>query len=81
MGPAPGDPGHLRVVVHPWAEIHVEGRPPLLTPRAAPLELPPGRHVVRLWHPRYGEVVRTLQIESGESTVLRHVFTPAEAAR
>lgn len=78
---ASGAPGRVRFVVHPWAEIHVGGHPPLLTPRAAPLELPPGRHEVRLRHPSYGEVVRTVDIEAGGSTVLRHVFTPAEAPR
>ena len=71
--PAP-KPALISFVVVPWAEIQVGETPRFLTPRAAPVELPPGRHDLFLRHPKYGEVQRTLVVRSGEERVVRHVF-------
>jgi serine/threonine protein kinase len=75
--PAPavrGEPAEVAFVAHPWAEIQVDELPPFLTPRAEPLELTPGQHVLVFRHPRYGEVRRSLEVKPGEQRVVRHMF-------
>jgi serine/threonine protein kinase len=75
--PAPpvlGPPAEVAFVAHPWAEIQVDELPPFLTPRAEPLELAPGQHVLVFRHPRYGEVRRSLEVKPGERRVVRHMF-------
>ncbi len=73
-GLAPPEPSYLRVSAFPWAEVHVNGVSTFTTPRAAPLELPPGRHRVVLEHPRFGRVERTIRLASGQHRTVRHVF-------
>jgi serine/threonine-protein kinase len=72
-------PASIAFVVYPWAEVKVDGRDPFLTPRAAPIELPPGEHQVVFRHPRFGEARRNLILEPGQRAVVRHVYTQAEA--
>ncbi len=67
----------VRFAVYPWAEVSVDAGSPFLTPRARPVELAPGRHGIALRHPRYGEVLQTLDLEPGEERVVRHVFDAA----
>ncbi len=70
-------PAHVSFVAHPWAEIQVGDLPPFTTPRATPLELPPGSYTIVFRHPRFGEEKRTQSFEAGQRTTVRHVFTPA----
>lgn len=64
------------VVFHadPWAEVLVSGHEPFLTPRARPLELQPGRHVVEFRHPTLGVARRTLRVLPGEQRIMLHRF-------
>jgi hypothetical protein len=71
---AAGDAASVSFAVYPWAEISIETGPTFLTPRAAPVELAPGRYEVALAHPRYGVVHRTIEVAPGESKLVRHVF-------
>jgi serine/threonine-protein kinase len=71
---AGGDAASVSFAVYPWAEISIETGPTFLTPRAAPVELAPGRYEVALTHPRYGVVHRTIEVAPGETKLVRHVF-------
>jgi len=74
--PAPiGKPGVLAIVAHPWALVQVDDLPPFLTPRARPIELPPGRHELVFRHPRYGKAHQSIVVQPGAHQVVRHVFT------
>lgn len=78
--PPPPEPAHLRFVVHPWAEVEIEGRAPFLTPRAAPIELPPGEYEVVYRHPKLGTVKRQIRVKAGEERVIREVLLPGSAS-
>ena len=71
---APNPLARLRVSIYPWAEVEVSGQPRFHTPRAEALELPAGRYEIVLRHPRYGEVRRVVELESGQTRVFRHAF-------
>jgi serine/threonine-protein kinase len=69
--PASSAPGTLQVVVLPWADVSVDGRPVGTTP-IAPVTLPPGPHTVVLRNAELG-AVRTVPvtIKSGQPMLLR----------
>jgi serine/threonine-protein kinase len=67
-------PALISFVIHPWAEVSIEAGPTFLTPRAAPVELAPGRYEVALAHPRFGVVHRTIELAPGETKLVRHVY-------
>ena len=68
------EPAHLRFSVFPWGEIRIDGGEPILTPRAAPVDLPPGQHRIEIVHPTLGSEVREITLAAGERRTLRHVF-------
>jgi serine/threonine-protein kinase len=63
--PTPEADGWLLVLVKPWAEITVDGKPAGLTPRSR-FPLPAGPHSVVLSHPDYRPFQRTVRIRPGE---------------
>jgi len=71
---APLEPAHVRVVADPWAQVTIDGGTRFFTPRAAPVDLPPGSHRITLEHPRFGRTELTLDLQPGESRTVRHVF-------
>ncbi len=71
---ARAEPGRVSFVAVPWAEIRIDGQAPFLTPRAQPIELPPGEHEIVFRHPKFGEAQRSLLVRAGERRVVRHVF-------
>jgi serine/threonine-protein kinase len=73
----PPPTAELRVVAWPWAEVRIEGRESFFTPRAEPVSLEPGSHVVIFEHPTYGEAEYTLELAANDERVLRHVFEQA----
>jgi len=63
--------GKLRVVIMPWADVTVDGKPAGQTPMA-PIELLEGTHQVRLANPSLGkETTRTVKIRPDQETLLR----------
>ena len=63
---APALPALVRVNARPWAEVEIDGTPRGATPLRG-LELPPGRHVVRLSNPATGrEETVELELAGGE---------------
>ena len=76
--PAPA-PAQVRFVAVPWAEVRIDDEPVFLTPRAAPVELAPGKHRVVFTHPRFGRAEIDLELSPSESKTVRHAFV-SEAA-
>jgi len=68
------EPARLRFAVFPWGEIRIDGGDPILTPRAAPVELAPGLHRIEIAHPTLGTEVREIALRAGEQRTLHHVF-------
>jgi hypothetical protein len=60
----------LRVVATPWAHVLVDGRLRETTPFAQPIELEPGRHVVRLEHPSAPAEERIVEGQAGQAILL-----------
>ncbi|MBN2529846.1 MAG: serine/threonine protein kinase [Deltaproteobacteria bacterium] len=50
---SPADMGHLKVVAVPWAKVLVDNEEVALTPIAAPISLPAGKHFVELINPYF----------------------------
>jgi serine/threonine-protein kinase len=73
--PAPTAPavGWLLVLVQPWADVTIDGRPAGQTPLAR-VPLPPGAHSVVLTHPQYQPFMRKVTIRPGETVRLRLDF-------
>ncbi len=63
--------GKLRIVVHPWADVWVDGKPVGQTPMGA-LELVEGPHKVRLRNePNGKDIIKTVIVKPGAETSLR----------
>jgi hypothetical protein len=77
---SPKEMGQLKVVAVPWAKVIVDNEEVALTPIAAPISLPAGKHFVELVNPYFKskkleieieprktvEIVEELALESGE---------------
>jgi len=70
-------PAFVRFAAYPWAEVRVGQETVFHTPRAEPVPLPPGRHVVIFEHPAYGRAEYVLDLAEGEERILRHAFAEA----
>jgi hypothetical protein len=55
------DSGSLRILVRPWADVHVDGRYAGQTPLGA-LRVPPGTHTILLRHPELGEKTAIVEV-------------------
>jgi len=75
----PPDPGRVRFVAWPWAEVTAGDGTRVLTPRAEPVAMRPGRHRIVFEHPRFGRAEYDIDLGSGEELTLRHVFSEAPA--
>ena len=73
-------PARIRFVVHPWARVEVDGRPPFLTPRAEALEIEPGEHTVVLRHPVLGSRKLQFRVEAGEERTIREVLSDGRSS-
>jgi hypothetical protein len=62
--------GYLQVVVQPWADVFVDGRPVGQTPLQK-VRIPVGRHSVTLRHPQLGEKTAEVDIKLEQTTMLR----------
>jgi serine/threonine-protein kinase len=64
------EPGRVRVLARPWAEVFVDGRRIDVTPMASPVEVKPGRHIVSFRHPAAPEEARTVELIAGQTVVV-----------
>jgi hypothetical protein len=63
------DSGSLRILVRPWADVHVDGRYAGQTPLGA-LRVPPGTHSIVLRHPQLGEKTALVEVFRDRESVL-----------
>jgi eukaryotic-like serine/threonine-protein kinase len=76
----PPNPGYLRVLATPWAEVWVDGQKVAITPFARGIPLPPGKHFVTLVHPNAAIEKRTAVIAQGETRTIDVVMNVSELA-
>ncbi len=77
--PTPAPEGALLILVTPWADVSVDGRPRGQTPLAR-ISLAPGPHDVLLTHPAYQPFPRRVTIRAGETFRLA-VDLPTQGVR
>ena len=70
-------PARVRFVAQPWAYVRVDDQPAFVTPRAMPLELPPGTYTFAFEHPTYGREEYGVTLKPGEEHVVRHAYREA----
>ena len=75
----PYNPGFLRVLATPWAEVWVDGERLDVTPFARRIPLEPGTHYVTLIHPSATVEKRTVAIAPGEIRTLDVVMAVQDA--
>jgi hypothetical protein len=63
------DSGSLRILVRPWADVHVDGRYAGQTPLGA-LRVPPGTHTILLRHPELGEKTAIVEVFRDRESLL-----------
>jgi hypothetical protein len=63
------DSGSLRILVRPWADVHVDGRYAGQAPLGA-LRVPPGTHRIVLRHPQLGEKTAIVEVFRDRESVL-----------
>lgn len=72
---APEAPGHLRLRIHPWAEVFIDGRRHGVTPLPV-VALSPGVHSVILVNPELGvRRAHQVRIEAGREALLKAVLS------
>jgi serine/threonine-protein kinase len=79
--PAEGEAGEgtLRLMVRPWAEVAVDGKPVGTTPMR-PIQLAAGTHTIRLTHPDFPPVVKKVVVRAGQMSRLE-VDLASEASK
>ena len=65
QGVVPPHAGHLRFVVSPWAEVHVDGQHVLTTPSAQTVALSAGRHHLKFVNSFYPDLNREVWVSEG----------------
>jgi eukaryotic-like serine/threonine-protein kinase len=71
-------PGYVRVVVHPWGRVSIGELESFVTPRAEAIELPAGRHTLRIENDYFEPVLREIEIEPGEPSSPQELFIDLE---
>lgn len=74
LAPVSLTPAEVRMVASPWAKVTIDEDLTFHTPRAAPVELAPGPHLVVFEHPEHERHVVDLDLEAGQTLTLRHIF-------
>jgi eukaryotic-like serine/threonine-protein kinase len=70
--------GYLRVVVNPWGRISIDGAERAVTPLAAPLALPAGRHTLTIENDFFEPFTRDIDIPIGEDDEPIELFVDLE---
>ncbi|MBN2718967.1 MAG: serine/threonine protein kinase [Deltaproteobacteria bacterium] len=64
---SPAEMGQMKVVAVPWARVIVDNREVALTPIAAPISLPAGKHFVELVNPYFKPKRLEIEIQPGQT--------------
>jgi len=68
--------GYLDLTVIPWANVHCNGRFIETTPLSQPLELPQGRHLLKLSNPNFQTWADSIDIIADQVTRKKITLTP-----
>jgi len=72
------NPGFIKIVVQPWAQIFVDGEYRETTPLSAPLALEAGEHKISLRNPAFHKWERVLTINPRDTVILNVVLEPVQ---
>jgi len=75
---APPEQGYVRLVVHPWARVSVDGKPIAVTPVAEPIELEAGERVLVFENKFFEPLRREVDVPAGDSMKALDVFVNLE---
>lgn len=78
-GPLTQHAGYVRLVVDPWAEVHVDGKLTAVTPISQAIPLSPGRHHLLFKNPYYQEVSEEVDVKTGEVLLVNPRLIPKHA--
>lgn len=73
---APGEVGHIKVVVDPWADVYIDGQLAITTPSAAAIPLSPGRHYLKFQNPYFHEQTREVLVRGGQLEAITVTLKP-----
>ncbi len=59
--------GFFQPLIHPWAEVFIDGNRKGITPFVKPVALPPGAHRLEIRHPQYAEFSENIMISAGDT--------------
>lgn len=68
---ANSQPGHLRFLAEPWAEVWIDGVLRTTTPNAERFEVPAGTHYVQFRNPYFLTAEREVIVRPGDDTLVR----------
>ncbi|UCC12569.1 MAG: serine/threonine protein kinase [candidate division WOR-3 bacterium] len=71
-------PAHLKISVNPWAKIYVDGKYLETTPVAGALDIPAGRHIVKLENPNFKVWQKTIDFKAGKTENLTVRLEPLD---
>ncbi|HMW35857.1 MAG TPA: serine/threonine-protein kinase [bacterium] len=66
--------GILKILINPWGNISVDGKPMGASPPLERLELSPGNHTIKIENPAYKAVTKQVKITVGQTTTLQYDF-------
>ncbi|HEX7643085.1 MAG TPA: adenylate/guanylate cyclase domain-containing protein [Burkholderiaceae bacterium] len=72
--PAAAKPGTLRLVIHPWGEIYVDGSKRGVSPPISSLSLAPGKHRIEIRNGQFAPQRQTVEVKSGGESTLNTTF-------
>lgn len=71
-------PSHLKISVNPWAKIYIDGQYLETTPVAEALDIPAGRHVVKLENPNFKVWQKTIEFRPDKTENLTVRLEPLD---
>jgi hypothetical protein len=71
-------PSHLKISVDPWARIYIDGTYLETTPVAGALDIPAGRHVVKLENPNFKVWQKTIEFTPNKTENLTVKLEPLD---
>jgi len=66
--------GVVKLVVHPWGEIYVDGSKRGVSPPLGMLNLSPGKHQIEIRNGRFAPQKKVVEVKSGTETTMEYTF-------
>lgn len=71
---APAKPGIVRLSIHPWGEVFVDGGRRGVSPPMKSFSLPPGKHQVEIRNGSFAPYKETIEVKSGGEFTVQYAF-------